>query len=79
MSYLAQTPEPAPVILYSPECVDEAASADSQLSILRVAADPVVINPRRSDHIQLIGILHPCAAAKSAANTVRPRKLSDIL
>jgi len=31
MSYLAQTQKPTPVILYSPECVDGAATADSQL------------------------------------------------
>jgi hypothetical protein len=29
VSYLAQTPTPTPVILYSPECVDGAADADS--------------------------------------------------
>lgn len=34
VSCLAQTQEPAPVILYSPECVYGAATADSQLSFL---------------------------------------------
>jgi hypothetical protein len=34
VSYLAQTQEFITVILYSPECVDGAADADSQLSIL---------------------------------------------
>jgi hypothetical protein len=29
VSYLAQTREPAPVILYSPECAAGAATADS--------------------------------------------------
>jgi hypothetical protein len=32
VSYLAQTCQSAPVIIYSPECVDRAANADSQLS-----------------------------------------------
>jgi hypothetical protein len=31
VSYLAQTRKHTPVILYSPECVDGAAKADSQL------------------------------------------------
>jgi hypothetical protein len=56
VSYLAQTLSAAPVILNSPECVDGAADADSQLSSLRLLRAGSRSH-RRSDHIQPIGIL----------------------
>ncbi|MGB5154050.1 MAG: Thivi_2564 family membrane protein, partial [Candidatus Sulfotelmatobacter sp.] len=40
VSYLAQTRKYTPVILYSPECVDGAADADSQLLIHRLLQRP---------------------------------------
>jgi hypothetical protein len=48
VSYLAQTPKSPPVILYSPECVDGAADADSQLSILRLLRRPHPANRHSS-------------------------------
>jgi hypothetical protein len=37
-----------------------------------------LIKARGSDHIQQIGILHPCVCRDFPANTIRPRKLSKI-
>ena len=70
VSYLAQTRMSAPVILYSPECVYGAVTAESQLSLLgRCGVRELV---PRSDHIQLIGVLHPCVGREPAARTIRP-------
>ena len=59
VSNLAQTRKPTPVILYSAECVERATTADSQLSFLGRGGSG--LNQfTRSDHIQPIGIRHPC-------------------
>jgi len=71
VSYLAQTRKLAPVILYSPECVDRAADADSLLLIPgRPKPGQYQVTP--GDHIQTIGILHPRVRPEPAADTIRP-------
>jgi hypothetical protein len=70
MSNLAQTGDPTPVIISFPECVDRAATADSQLSFLG-RCKPALIKRTVSDHIQQIGILCPWHAVTSPANTIR--------
>jgi hypothetical protein len=77
VSYLAQTRTSTPVILSSPECVDGAADADSQL-LFQVAAGPIHHQASPSGHIQPIGILHPRVRPEPAADTIRPYKFSNL-
>jgi hypothetical protein len=68
VSYLAQTRKPARATIYSPECVDGAATADSWLSFLgRCGISPDQV--RSSGHIQPIGTLHRVSDAKSPGRT----------
>jgi hypothetical protein len=76
VSYFAQIEKRASVILYSPECVEGAADADSLALILKVTR--AGSTARKSDHIQPNSILRRRVHREPAADTFGPEKFSTI-
>jgi hypothetical protein len=68
VSYLAQTRQFITFILYSPECVDGAANADSQLSILRLLQRPHPATDLQA--LALIVTAEPYYAVRQPSNVV---------